>query len=334
DVNNQIEFFNVREIPTAYIGGGTPSVLGKRISVLLGALGKIPEFKPVEFTVEANPETASEDFLAACLDGGVSRLSLGVQTFHEPSRRAVNRRGNAANEQFALASRYFPQALSVDLITGLPYQDEKTVLDDINRVLMFDPAHISLYSLTLEEGTPLEKKLLDNAIILPEQDQADSLWLSAKDALLKAGFEHYEVSNFARAGKRCLHNIRYWQMEPWLGAGPSASGTITCDSSGTASRYTHPPDVKTYLETSFTNGFVTNAFENALVEKLDKTAFLKETLLMGYRCKSGPNPKLFQTRFGRPIDWHIGKTLERWKGRDIMLFLNGFLSEAFMELVN
>jgi len=326
DINYQIEYFDVKKIKTVYIGGGTPSVLGKRIKVLFDVLKKIPGFAPEEFTVEANPESATEEFLRICAEGGVNRLSLGVQTFHEPSRRAVNRIGDASllESRIALAKRFFPDSLSVDLITGLPYQNEKTVLNDIKRLLAFEPAHISLYSLTVENGTPLEQKLTAKEIILPENDFSDFLWLSCRDALEEAGFWHYEISNFAKNGKVCRHNIRYWLMEGWLGAGPSASGTIINKKNGTAKRFTYPPDIDVYNASP--------SIKNATCEELNEKVLIRESLLMGFRYCEGPDKSLFKKRFGCSVEDCIPQTLNKWKYKDIMLFLNSFLSDAFNEL--
>jgi len=326
DIKYQIDFFAVKEISTVYIGGGTPSVLGKNISVLFDSLKKIPNFSPVEFTIEANPESATEEFLSVCKEGGVNRISLGVQTFHEPSRLAVNRQGSASllEERLALCSRYFSGRLSADLITGLPYQNEKIVIEDIKRILEYEPAHISLYSLSVESGSPLEEKLKTKTVTLPGSDLSDSIWLSGRDALEKAGFCHYEVSNFAKDNNRCLHNVRYWRMESWLGAGPAASGTVIDEKTGTAKRFTYAPDVDAYKNAP--------SLSTAICEDLDKSSLLRETLLMGYRYREGPDAQKFKQRFCLSIDDCIPQTLTRWKDRDKMLFLNSFLCEAFEEL--
>ena len=325
DVKYQIDFFGVREISTVYIGGGTPSILGRHITLLFDALKSFPCFSPVEFTVEANPETANEEFLDACREGGVNRLSLGVQSFHEPSRQTVNRIGDARmlDERLALCSRYFPGALSADLITGLPYQNEETVLEDIKRLLAFEPVHVSLYSLCLESKTPLAEKVKTKTVILPGSDEADSLWLSGRDALLEKGYHHYEVSNFALSGKRCLHNTFYWRMRGWLGAGPSASGTLIDEETGTGKRFTFADDVDLYIK---------EPVNAAFCEELDRPSLMRESLLMGFRCAEGPDRQLFKARFGCNIEDCIGRTLSLWKGRDIMLFLNSFLCDAFAEL--
>jgi oxygen-independent coproporphyrinogen-3 oxidase len=326
DINNQIKFFNVDDVPTVYIGGGTPSVLGKRIGILLDALKKIPNFSPVEITVEANPESAAEEFLCACKEGGVNRLSLGVQTFNEVSRKAVNRIGNVdmLRERIALCSKYFPSSLNVDLITGLPFQNEKIVCDDIKSVLIHNPAHISLYSLTVEKDTNFYKRLKKKEISLPDLETSDSLWLLAREILEQEGFNQYEVSNFAKGGKECLHNIRYWRMEGWLGIGPAASGTVVNEEEGTAKRFTYTPDVNAYIKNPFIG--------KAVCEEINKNDLLRESLLMGYRYVLGPDEEVFKKRFGCKIEDSIPQTISKWKGKDKMLFLNKFLTEAFNEL--
>jgi oxygen-independent coproporphyrinogen-3 oxidase len=170
----------------------------------------------------------------------------------------------------------------------------------------------------VESGTPLERR----RDLLPAN--TDDLWLAGREALEKAGYEQYEVSNFAPPHKRCVHNIRYWRMEGWLGAGPAASGTLIHETSGTAVRHTFPADLDSYLKAP--------CIHSALCEELDRGTLLRESLLMGYRYCEGPDLKRFRQRFGCSVEDCIPKTLARWKGREIMLFLNSFLLEAFTEL--
>ena len=335
------EKFRPGRIPTVYIGGGTPSVLGPAgISRLLQGLAELAaRFSSSaidEITVEANPESADEAFLAAARNAGVSRLSLGVQSFHEPSRRAVNRIGNGAllAERLALASEYFPASFSADLISGLPLQDEKVLLDDIRGVVNFRPAHISLYALTLESGHPLAAKT-------GKKDEADRLWLGGRDALEKAGYGQYEISNFCIAGKESLHNLRYWRMQNWLAAGPAASATVIDD--GRGFRYTIPADLDAWLAAGG-SGFSQGAAFPPLIEDLDTLTLIKETLLMGFRCIEGPDEMLFRSRFRRNIADYIPETMAAWRNRGLLrdekpaltkealVFLNQFLIDTFGEL--
>ena len=354
DIKCQIDFFNIKDFSTVYIGGGTPSVLGvKRVNFLLDELRFF--LRPdTEFTIEANPESADDDFLRACKNGGVNRLSLGVQTFYEPSRNAVNR-GKCGDllKRLSKASAIFPGAFCADIITGLPYQSEKTVLDDVRQLLEFSPAHISLYSLTPEKDTPLEKKIKTKEVTLPKSGEEENLWLAARGELENSGFEHYEVSNFALRGKRCVHNTRYWLMDSWLGAGSAASGTVIDEENASAVRYTYPPDADSYIR-HFSSGEPRFAlfnrspngslFDGGLLscETLEKNSLMRDFLMMGYRYREGPDRQKFTRIFGLGIEDCIGGTISRWRNRgffdgenpsgELMLFLNSFLSEAFLEL--
>jgi len=361
-------------VPSLYIGGGTPSLLGAGgiarlldgIRAIIGALpggtagGLGGTNGPCEISVEANPETADSSFLRACADHGVSRLSLGVQSFDQGFREALGRRGEGGAEilsrRLAEAAEIFGRRLSVDLLCGgLPAGDgsaengsvaKNRVLHDIDKALSYEPGHVSLYALTLEEGTPLAARLAaarQTAAWPGKGEAADdgTSWLAGRDALLHAGFDHYEVSNFALGDEnRCIHNIRYWLMNNWIGVGPGASGTIigsgAVHSGGTGRRTSYAPDVE-----AFVSG--TGSFATALVtEELDRFTVIKETLLMGYRYVNGPDPALFVRRFGKTIEETIPRTLAKWQsGMDDysfrtkrMLFLNAFLLDAFLELDN
>ena len=347
DVEDQLALFNIEHIPSVYIGGGTPSVLGAvRMGRLLNGLRpllKPMEKAPVEFTVEANPESADVSFLQACVNGGVNRISLGVQSFHLPSRQAVNRSGGSLEEKLAPAAEYFPQSLSIDLIAGLPYCTEKILLNDIDKILAFKPAHVSLYSLILEPETPLGKRVEQTGaetLCLPQGDDADNLWIAGRDTLEKAGLAQYEVSNFALPGKACIHNTRYWRMENWLGAGPAASGTVIDDEAGNGRRFTYPADIYSYLSAPRPR------IRRALIEELTRPDLVRETLLMGFRYREGPDPQLFSLRFGDTVEDFIPNTVVKWRKRGFfegnslkpsskgLLFLNGFLRDAFGEITN
>jgi oxygen-independent coproporphyrinogen-3 oxidase len=158
------------------------------------------------------------------------------------------------------------------------------------------------------------------------------LWLSGSERLVQAGYEQYEVSNFALNGKRSVHNLRYWRMENWLAAGPGASGTIIDDTAGTARRYIVPADLDAWL-----------AGSSITEEFLDTGTVMKETLLMGFRCIEGPDAALFRKRFGGAIGDFIPQTLKTWQDSGLMAengnalnrkglrVLDRFLIDAFAE---
>lgn len=326
DIKNQIKHFSAENIVTAYIGGGTPSVLEKKIGFLIKELNKIPCFKPEEFTIEANPESLTEDFLRICRENGVNRLSLGVQTFHEPSRKQVNRKGdiNIINKNISLASEYYKNAVSFDLITGLPYQNEDIIKNDINKILAFNPCHVSLYSLTIEDDTLLKEKINKKLTELPAGDKADSLWIFGRNILIENGFKNYEISNFAKEGSECKHNLRYWNMESWLAAGAASCATIINNKKPCASRFTRANDIDAYIKN--------HSLDAAIFEEINRDTLLKESLLMGFRCKEQPFRNIFKERFGITIEDCIPDTLLKYSNADIMLFLNSFIADAFKEL--
>ncbi|MDR2176882.1 MAG: radical SAM family heme chaperone HemW [Treponema sp.] len=343
DARRLFEDFPPVAIPTIYIGGGTPSVLGAEgISRLFAALGELPAGAgDREWTVEANPESLDAEFLRACRKAGVNRLSLGVQSFSPRSRALVHRGGpvEAVCRALELAAEFFPRSFSADLLAGLPGQDEEGLLGDIARLLGYNPAHVSLYALSLEEGTPL----WDRAAELPPPDQADRLWISGRDALEGAGYRQYEVSNFSPPGRESRHNLRYWGMKNWLALGPSGSGTLIDDREGTGLRLTWPADLESWLA---------GGPDRLRTEPLDRLTLMKESLLMGFRCIRGPDAPLFKRRFGCSPEEAIPKTLAKWRGRGLvisrdagpepdsgpalngagLLFLNAFLVDAFEEL--
>jgi len=346
-------------VPSIYIGGGTPSLLGADgiarlldgiraiIGALPGSLGGTSG--PCEISVEANPETADSAFLRACADHGVNRLSLGVQSFDRGFREALGRRGRGngisagtehLSRRLSEAAEIFGSRLSVDLLCGvLPAGDgpvengsvgKNRVLHDIDKALFYSPGHVSLYALTIEKGTPLADRLSAARTGKGESADDETIWLAGRDALIKAGFDHYEISNFALGDEnRCIHNIRYWLMNNWIGVGPGASGTIIAGD-GTGRRTSYAPDVEGFLSGTI----------GPLTEDLDRATVIKETLLMGYRYVDGPDPALFARRFGKTLEEAIPRTLAKWQNgtersafrEKRMLFLNAFLLDAFLEL--
>jgi oxygen-independent coproporphyrinogen III oxidase len=324
-------------VPTLFIGGGTPTLLGApRLKRLLeGTLALCPT-RPAEITVEANPESLSEAVVAALAEGGADRISLGLQSLNQRSRAAVCRIGSIESSIHALdlISKTFTGRFSVDLIAGLPFQDDSSLRSDIRRVLDSGAAHVSLYSLILEEGTPLAERAGSGVADLPDEERSDTLWIEGRDALEEAGLAQYEVSNFARPGEECRHNLRYWRMESWLGFGPAASGTLVDEAAGTARRVTVPPDVDAWLAGKTVS----------TEEAIDRTALMEEIFMMGFRTLAGVDAVLFKRRFGEPIETFIGNTLASWRRRGLaaekipaltregLLFLDPFVLECLAEM--
>ncbi len=211
---------------TLYVGGGTPSLLGgEAMQGLAGVLGREALAAPeLEWTAEANPESFTPELASAWRDAGVTRVSLGIQTFHEPALRWMGRLHGArgARDAVATARRAGFDNLSVDLIFGLPRHLGRDWRGDLEAVLSLEVEHVSLYGLSVEAGTPLGRAVAEGRERLPEEEGYAEEYMLAAEVLAAAGYEHYEVSNFARPGRASRHNRAYWTGVPYLGLGNGA----------------------------------------------------------------------------------------------------------------
>jgi oxygen-independent coproporphyrinogen-3 oxidase len=213
-------------LATLYLGGGTPSRLGgEGVARLLDVMrGRLTLATDAEVTVEANPEDVSREAVRAWRAAGVNRLSLGSQSFDESVLRWMHRTHDAAAIGNAVdAARAEGIAnVSLDLIFALPERTQRSWENDVARALELDPSHLSLYGLTIEPHTPLGRWHRRGDVTESPEERYEAEFLHAHDALSAAGLEHYEVSNFGRAGMRSRHNSSYWSGVPYLGIGPSA----------------------------------------------------------------------------------------------------------------
>lgn len=215
---------------TLFIGGGTPTTLPPALlETLAEGIARNFSFAPdMEFSVEANPGTLEPETLRVLQAMGVNRMSLGVQSFDQRELSMLGRRHDV--EDALRAAGMIAQsgmALSLDLMYGLPGQHVADLEESITRALSFSPRHLSLYELTPEAGTPLAEMLRDGFLILPDEDTVAGMFMLIHERLSGAeGFEHYEVSNYARAGGRCRHNMTYWQRRDYLGAGAGAHSLL------------------------------------------------------------------------------------------------------------
>ncbi|MCK6455108.1 MAG: radical SAM family heme chaperone HemW [Phycisphaerae bacterium] len=217
-----------RPIRTVFIGGGTPTVLPAEalravLEPIRRRLGE-PDAGAVEFTCEANPSSADELKLDLLRELGVNRLSLGAQSFNPDELRVLERIHDPAHitEAVRLARRAGFDNVNLDLIFAVPGQTRRSWLDSLNRAMDLAPEHIACYALTFEEGTALTKQKRMNLVRPCDEELEAELFESTIDHLTAAGYEHYEISNFARPGRRCRHNLIYWNNEEYLGLGPSA----------------------------------------------------------------------------------------------------------------
>jgi oxygen-independent coproporphyrinogen-3 oxidase len=318
-------------LTTVFFGGGTPSLLSpQELATLLEALGTRFRVAPdAEITVEANPESLSREKLAAYRAAGVNRLSLGVQSLDDALLSRLGRLHSAAQAQhaFAAARAAGYTNVSVDLMYGLPGLDVEGWARTVAGVLDWEPEHLSAYGLTLDAGSRWSATGV--AELPPEDVAVEQYWTLARAAAAR-GFEHYEISNYARPGHRSRHNQVYWHAAEYLGAGPGACGFVGDIRYGNArpvSRYCAAVEANTLpLETS---------------ERLSPRQRLGERLILGLRTTDGVPAAWLDERVrgDRTLAHHLAAWeeagfLQRQDGR-MVLTEGGFLvSDAlFVELL-
>lgn len=214
------------EVQTVYVGGGTPSVLGASLEELLSATVAAPGIR--EVSCEANPESLDENVMQAMLRGGVTRVSLGVQSLNNHELKLLGRRHTA--EQALKAVQRVQDAglaLSCDLMCGIPAQTTESWLNTLNTIVEYGVEHVSVYPLTIEHGTAFGVRVARGQMEEPDEDLQADLMLIASDVLGRAGLERYEVASYATPEAQCVHNKAYWTGEPYIGLGTGAASMLT-----------------------------------------------------------------------------------------------------------
>ena len=302
-LNREIKFagdaYKKAEIDTVYIGGGTPSLLGgARIASIARVLGESFDLSGVkEFTIECNPESIDEEKLKVYSEVGINRISIGVQSLDDANLRSVGRLHDSACaiEKIKLAKKYFDN-VSCDVIVGLPYDTNETVKDEIARLAQL-VEHISVYALTLEEGTPLAKRANEGKVILPHDDEVADFLYFAEDTLNKNGFNRYEVSNFALEGRESKHNMGYWTDEEYIGLGAGAHSYIkTKDGFEPLKayiRFAHPKDINAYIAGINCAGRFDN-IPRAEMTVLSERDVWNERVMLGLRTSRGVESTLLE----------------------------------------
>jgi putative oxygen-independent coproporphyrinogen III oxidase len=280
-----------RQIISIFIGGGTPSLLsGTGITRLLAGIRSHCACAPdLEVTLEANPGTAEAWRFAAYREVGVTRLSVGVQSFTDAQLSALGRIHNAKEARAAIhlaRSAGFDQ-VNMDLMFGLPGQTLTDALRDLTTALDLEPDHLSYYQLTLEPNTAFHH----TPPALPDEDLMWEMQEQGQQRLAARGFAQYEVSAYAQMGKRCRHNLNYWQFGDYLGIGPGAHGKLT-DADGRVVRHWKPRQPEDYLARRCSGPF--HAGQRTLTPDDLKTEFLMNAL----RLREGFSLQLFETRTG------------------------------------
>jgi oxygen-independent coproporphyrinogen-3 oxidase len=278
-LNKEIAYYQDRyqNIKTVYIGGGTPSSLD--LGLLESLLKTISQFVPldqmVEYTIEANPDDITNEFVLLIKKYGINRISLGVQSFSDKHLAFIgrtHRENEICNAVNILKQHAFPN-ISIDLIFSLPDQTIDEVRKDLALCLSLDIEHISYYSLILEEKSILYHKLQKNKIMLNDEDIEGMLYIEVIDTLKAAGYHHYEISNFAKTGYESIHNQTYWRMDEYLGLGSGSHSQFD------EKRWYHETNVSKY-----TNRILSDYYDVLIPYPFDQ---LGEALMLGLRLIDG-----------------------------------------------
>lgn len=278
---------------TVYFGGGTPGMLGPEgFEVLVRSLreeASIDLSKAREWTVELAPTTATPGLLGTLRHIGANRISIGAQSFHDATLRRIGRRhdAQAVREAVANVREAGFHDVGLDLIAGLPDVSPSEWRETLEAALSLDPVHLSVYSLILEEGTPFTRDARLGRLHLPDTDEVMDLLSETEDRLAEEGFERYEISNYARPGYRCKHNLAVWHGEDYAGLGPAAASRIG------KHRRTNAPDLDGY-EKAITASELPPADND---EVFDSKSDVEERFLFGLRLSDGVFPEAFARRY-------------------------------------
>lgn len=310
-------------IQTVFIGGGTPSTLPAELlaKLLQGLRERFDIPAGIEFTSEANPGTLTPNWLEAAIFGGVNRLSMGMQAYQPELLKTLGRIHNHADvvDSVCLSRSMGINNLSVDLMFGLPGQTPDMWLESLDAALSLGVEHMSCYGLIPEDGTPLKRDLDAGRLVLPEEEDERRMYDDTLRILAENGYQQYEISNFAKPGRECRHNIGYWTRVPYIGLGASAASMLNTKSGGL--RLTNPASIRDYI-----------AMANAKAwRRRDRVSLMPsdaqfESLMLGLRMTRGVSEADFEAMHGLTLDAYCGDILRQQEKRGLLVHRDGFWS--------
>ncbi|MDD5258683.1 MAG: radical SAM family heme chaperone HemW [bacterium] len=294
---------HVSVVDTIYIGGGTPSLLSiNDVTRLFDSIRRNFFIADrAEVTMEVNPGSCSLEKLKVIRMNGVNRLSIGLQSLNNESLRKMGRIHSVENfvQTYQDARQAGFTNINVDLIYGLPWQTGEEWQDTLAGVIDLNPEHISLYSLTIEHDTPFGRDLKAGRITRINEDLEAEMYENAVKLLKANGYDHYEISNFAKPGKRCRHNQIYWRNEDYVGIGAGATSYMG------RVRFTNVKEIPQYIEKVFGNVYATVEKETLKLEKI-----IGETIMLNLRMLDGFKMEDLRKRFKTDINEIYGPTIK------------------------
>lgn len=311
------EKFQINKINTIYIGGGTPSAMPHILleKLFLSLAREFELNKLDEFTIEVNPEDINYELISLFKKYGVTRISIGVQTFNMNCYNILGRVTdyNMLKEKINILNTLGFDNYSFDLIYAVPNTSIEDLTKDLDKILSLNPKHISTYSLILEERTILSKKIEHDKIELITEELDLKMYDHIVDYLKRYDFTRYETSNFSRTGYESKHNLIYWNCDEYYGVGPAASSFVN------NLRFTKVNDIKKYYD------FIDKKTEPVVeYEYLDKRRFMEDYIMLGLRKTKGINVAVFNEKFNTNLFKEFNK-IEELINENSILFENDFI---------
>ena len=288
----EIEAFDFENynVTTIYIGGGTPSYIdSKYIKQILAKIKEKTKYEMAEITIEVNPGTVTESKLKDYKEAGINRISIGLQSTKNQLLKQIGRIHTYEEflDSYNLAKKVGFENINVDLMLGLPNQNINDLRESLTKVIYLNPNHISIYSLIVEEGTKIENLLEEGKLELPAEEQERNMYWYVKNTLELNGYQHYEISNFAKKGKESKHNLNCWNQEEYVGFGTAAHSYIN------GVRYSNTEKIEEYIENiKKEKDSIYQIHEIQTIEEKQK-----EYMLLGLRKIDGVSISKFKEKF-------------------------------------
>jgi oxygen-independent coproporphyrinogen-3 oxidase len=319
-LSTEMNSYRANGLPeTLYIGGGTPTALNEgQFERMFSDIDRyLMNPRVREFTVEANPESLTEEKLNIMKRHGVTRLSIGVQTFDDKLLQSIGRAHNASDAEYAvrLAQKHGFHNITLDLMFALPGQTEASLHESLDRALSLGTPHISIYSLQLEPKTIFFNRMKSGKLKLPGEDIEADMYGQIIFALEKHGLNQYEISNFSKPGYEGVHNSLYWQNEEYYGIGAGAHGYVN------GVRYANAGPVKKYIERVHSVGHSRMSEHN-----VTSTEKMEEEMFLGLRLLKGVSVTRFEEKFGKPIEQVYGAQINHLKEEGLLTERDGRIS--------
>ena len=304
EIESYRDFVKGYRVSTIFVGGGTPSVLRpKQMERILQKIYEVFELeKRPEITIEVNPGTVDEEKLQCYKENKINRLSIGLQSVKDDKLRLLGRIHTYQDfvDSYELARKVGFDNISLDLISSIPGQTLQEWKEELETAAAQKPEHISVYQLIIEEGTPFYEKYAEHPELLPDEETSREIYLWTGKFLKEAGYEQYEISNYAKSGKESRHNLKYWERGDYLGLGLGAASMVR------NIRMSNTKDMKVYLERCSQPKTMRED-----VQFLEEPRQMEEFMFLGLRKTRGISKKEFRRIFGRDIDMVYEKALHK-----------------------